>query len=65
MPGSPVAQNLQSVLETRTAGDPDDEHLIFTDLFPATLSATMGKMGTPICADVIRHWMADQDLRLR
>ena len=65
MPGSPVEQNLQSVLETRTAGDPDDEHIMFTDLFPATLSATMGKMGTPVCADVIRHWMADQDLRLR
>jgi len=64
-PGSPVEQNLKSVLETRTAGDPDDEHLIFTDLFPATLSVTMAKMGTPVCADVIRHWRADQDLRLR
>ena len=25
----------------------------------------MAKMGTPVCADVIRHWMEEQDLRLR
>lgn len=25
----------------------------------------MAKRGTPVCADVIRHWMEEQDLRLR
>jgi hypothetical protein len=24
----------------------------------------MTKMGTPVCAEVIRHWMEEQDLRL-
>ena len=62
---APVEQNLKSVLETRTAGDPDDATIVFTDLSPARLSATMAKMGTPVCAEVIRHWMEEQDLRLR
>jgi hypothetical protein len=53
------------VLETRTAGDPDDARIVFTDLSPARISLTMTKMGTPVCADVIRHWMDEQDLRLR
>jgi hypothetical protein len=53
------------VLESRTAGDPDDATLVFTDLSPARISLTMAKMGTPVCADVIRHWMEEQDLRLR
>ena len=25
----------------------------------------MAKMGTPVCAEVMRHWMEEQDLRLR
>jgi hypothetical protein len=53
------------VLETRTAGDPDDATLVFTDLSPARLSVTMAKRGTPVCAEVIRHWMEEQDLRVR
>jgi DDE family transposase len=53
------------VLETRTAGDPDDANIVFTDLSPAILSVTMAKMETPVCADVIRHWLEEQDLRLR
>lgn len=65
LPDSPLEQNLKSVLETRTAGDPDDANIVFTDLSPAILSVTMSKMGTPVCADVIRHWMEEHDLRLR
>jgi len=53
------------VWETRTAGDPDDVTTVCTDLSPARLSATMTKMGTPVCADVLRHWMEEQDLRMR
>ena len=53
------------MLETRTAGNPDDATIVFTDLSPARLSATMTQMGTPVCAEVIRHWMDEQDLRLR
>ncbi len=47
------------------AGDPDDATLVFTDLSPARLAVTMAKRGTPVCAEVIRHWMEEQDLRLR
>ena len=64
-PDSPLAQHLQSVLETRTAGDPADATIVFTALSPATLSATMTKMSTPVCAEVIRQWMEDHDLRWR
>ena len=56
---------MKSVLETRTAGDPDNVTIVFTDLSPARLSATMTTRGTPVCAAVIRHWMDEQDLRLR
>jgi DDE family transposase len=65
LPNSPLEQHLTAVLETRTAGDPDNGSIVFTDLSPARLSATMTKMGTPVCAEVIRHWMEEQDLRLR
>ena len=53
------------MLETRTAGDPDDATLVFTELSPARLSVPMAKMGTPVGAEVMRHWMEEQDLRLR
>ena len=65
LPDSPVEQHLKAVLETRTAGDPDDATIVFTNLSPAILSVTMAKMGTPVCAEVIRHWRAEHDLRLR
>jgi hypothetical protein len=64
-PGSPLEHNLKSVLERRTAGDPDNATIVFTDLSPTIISRTMAKRGTPVCADVIRHWMEEQDLRLR
>jgi hypothetical protein len=63
LPGSLVDQNLQSVLETRTAGAPDNATSVCTDLSPARLSATMTTRGTPVCAAVMRHWMEEQDLR--
>jgi hypothetical protein len=56
---------LNSLLETRTAGDPDDESVVFTDLSPATLSETLDHMGTPVCHDTIRDWMDEHNLRLR
>jgi len=65
LPNSPLEQNLEAVLEIRTAGDPDDEKIVFTDLSPQTLSETMAEMGMPVCADVIQQWMDDQNLRLR
>ncbi len=56
-PDSEVAQNLLSLLETRTAGDPDDEQIIFTDLSPAALSAELCEMGTPVSDTTMREWL--------
>jgi hypothetical protein len=53
------------VLETRTAGDPDDAPLVFTARSPARLSVTMAKRGTPVGAEVMRHGLEEPDLRWR
>jgi hypothetical protein len=52
-------------MQTRTAGDPDDETIVFTDLTPRKLEQELHKLGTPAGDDVIRQWMEDQKLRLR
>ena len=52
-------------MATRTAGDPDDAKIVFTELSPTLLASTMAKLGTPVCAEGMRHWMAAQALRLR
>jgi len=41
-------ENLISCLEVRTAGDPDDEDIVFTDLSPRILSGHLEAMGTPV-----------------
>ena len=56
---------MKSVLQTRTAGDPDDESIVFTDLTPDCLAETLETLGTPVCGDTIRQWMDEQDLKLR
>jgi len=53
------------LLNTRTAGDPDDETIVFTDLSPTILSKKLGALGTPVCGDTIRQWMDEGNLRLR
>jgi hypothetical protein len=64
-PGTQAEQNLKSVLQVRTAGDPDDESIVFTDLTPERMSETLDTLGTPVCGDTIRQWMDEQDLKLR
>ena len=64
-PGSDIEQNLNSLLTTRTAGDPDDSAIVFTDLSPATLSVELTAMGTPVSDETIREWMDDEGLKLR
>jgi hypothetical protein len=56
---------LKSLTETRTAGDPDDPQIVFTDLTPTQLEHKLEAMGTPACDDTIRQWLDEQDLRLR
>jgi len=52
-------------MQTRTAGDPDDENIVFTDLTPRKLEQQLDRLGTPASDDVIRQWMEDHKLRLR
>lgn len=52
-------------MKTRTAGDPDDQQIVFTDLTPNRLEQQLDAMGTPAGDDIIRQWMDDQKLRLR
>ena len=63
-PGSEFELNLPSLMKTRTAGDPDDEDLVFTDLTPTRLEQEMEALQTPVSDDVIREWMDDQGFRL-
>jgi hypothetical protein len=56
---------LISLLEFRTAGDPDEEDLIFTDLKPPQLSAELSKLGTPVSPQPIAQWLHQAGVRLR
>ena len=64
-PGSEVEQNLISLTETRTGGDPDHADIRFMDLTPTRLEQELGAMGTPAGDDAIRQWMDEHNLRLR
>ena len=64
-PGSDVEENLKSLIKTRTAGDPDDERIMFTDLTPTRLEEELTAMETPASDDLIRQWMEEHKLRLR
>ena len=52
-------------MKTRTAGDPDDQQIVFTDMTPTRLEQVLDAMKTPASDDIIRKWMDDQQLRLR
>ncbi len=56
---------MNSLTETRTAGDPDDPQIVFTDLTPTRLEQELEALGTPASDDIIRQWMDEQNLRLR
>lgn len=54
-----------SCLEVRTAGDPDQEDIIFTDLSPRILAERLETMGTPAGRDAIATWLDDAGIRRR
>ena len=58
-------ENLTSLLEFRTAGDPDDEEIVFTDLSPRILSDRLEEMGTPVGRDAIATWLDEAGIRRR
>jgi hypothetical protein len=57
-----LAENLKSVLEVRTAGNPDEADVLWTDLSPGQIAATVTEMGTPVSPPVVRNWLEDQGL---
>lgn len=65
MSESAEEENLIDCLEVRTAGDPDEEDIIFTDLSPRDLSHRISKMGTPVGYDAIATWLSDAGIRFR
>jgi hypothetical protein len=60
-----LQENLKSVLETRTAGDPDAAEVLWTDLTSAQIADTVTEMGTPVSPPVVREWLEDMGLGLR
>ena len=57
-------ENLKSVLETHTAGDPDEADFLWTDFSPAQLAEMVTDLGTPVSPRVVRDWLADEGLAL-
>jgi hypothetical protein len=49
----------------RTAGDPDESQVLFTDLSPRQVAEAVGDLGTPVSAPVVRDWMREQKLSQR
>lgn len=57
--------NLCSLLEFRTAGEPDDESVVWTDLSLPELSHRLADCGTPASPPTIRRWLQEQEIKLR
>jgi len=57
-----LEQNLKSVLEVRTAGDPDEADTAWTDLSPTQIAESVTAQGTPVSPQVVRDWLKDQGL---
>jgi hypothetical protein len=57
-----LEQNLKSVLSVRTAGDPDKENVLWTDLSPREIAEKVTAQGTPVSAPVVQDWMEEQKL---
>lgn len=48
----------------RTAGDPDDEDVIWTDFSPRVIAETVALQGTPVSPHVVRDWLKEEGLAL-
>jgi Rhodopirellula transposase DDE domain len=59
-----LQQNLNSVLEVRTAGDPDEAEVVWTDLSPRQIADAVTELGTPVSPPVVRAWLEEQGLAL-
>ena len=59
-----LEQNLKSILEVRTAGNPDEADVLWTDLSPRQIAEAVAGLGTPVSPPVVRDWLDDQGLAL-
>ena len=57
-------QNLNSLIETRTAGDPDAEQSLWTEHSPAEIAELAADLGTPVSPQVVRDWLTQTGLSL-
>ena len=55
---------MKSVLQHRTAGDPDDDARTWTDLTPVQIAEVVTELGTPVSPAVVRDWLAEEGLGL-
>ena len=53
------------MLEIRTAGDPDEDDVVWTNLSPGQLADTVTRRGTPLRAVPVRNWLREMRLRHR
>lgn len=53
------------MLEMRTAGDPDDEDLIYTDLTPPEMAREAAQLGTAVSPPTVTGWLKECGVRLR
>jgi hypothetical protein len=59
-----LERNLRTILDSRTAGDPDEPEVLWTDLSPRQIADAVQAMGTPVSPPVVRDWMKEQKLAL-
>jgi hypothetical protein len=59
-----LRENLKSVLNVRTAGDPDDAEALWTDLSPRSIAEAVTDLGTPVSPGVVREWLEAEGLAL-
>ena len=53
---------MKSVLEVRTAGDPDEPEVLWTDLSPQQIADAVSDLGTPVSRPVVQDWLQAQKL---
>ena len=51
-------------MEVRTAGDPDEEQIVWTESSPTQIAEQVAQMGTPVSPQVVRDWLAEAGLAL-
>ena len=60
-----LKDNLNEMLQNRTAGDPDEQTVIFTDLSAAELARRASNLGTPVSDKTVTAWLNDIGLGYR